>query len=87
MNLNKIIQKIEAKIEKKNLKLKNIGLQIDFYQTDDYIGDEPMYEAKLVDLNDEDIEDAITGRYCDPRCVFNEIVDIVDEIVLSGGVQ
>lgn len=86
--MKKIINKIETKIEKKNLKLKALGFQIDFYQTDDYLDDMPMYEAKLVDLNDEDIEDAITGRYCDPRSVFNEIVDIVDEeIVLNGGVQ
>lgn len=83
-----ILTKIINKIGKKNLKLEPLGFQIDFYQTDDWLGDLPMYEAKLVDLDDEDIEDAITGRYCDPISVFNEIVDIVDEeMILNGGVQ
>ncbi len=86
--MSKKVSIIEEKIEKKNLALKTHGFQINFYQTDDWLGNKPMYEATLIDMEEDEIEDTITGRYCDPSSVYDEILSSADErMELIGGIQ
>lgn len=74
-----------------NSLLKETEYEVEIYETDDSYEDEDdevssyagktMYEGKLIhkDTKDE-LEDSISGRYCEISSVFEELLDFVDSI-------
>lgn len=89
--LNKSLTIIESLL---NEKIVDTGNKVSFYQTDDYFEElndlelfedldyynKAMFEACILDKNEETIDDMTTGRYCDIQSVYDELLAFMDEL-------
>jgi hypothetical protein len=84
---------IENHTEIFNKQLEPLGLKVNIFQTSEFYGEDeeeideedpyfkmPMYEAYIIDSDEEEIENTTTGRYCDISSVIDEIKGFVDEL-------
>lgn len=89
--LNKSLTIIESLL---NEKIVDTGNKVSFYQTDDYFEElndlelfedldyynKAMFEACILDKDEETIDDMTTGRYCDIQSVYDELLAFMDEL-------
>lgn len=89
--LNKSLTIIESLL---NEKIVDTGNKVSFYQTDDYFEElndlelfedldyynKAMFEACILDKNEETIDDMTTGRYCDIQSVYDGLLAFMDEL-------
>lgn len=77
-----------------NEQLKHLGLNVDIFETSELYGqgdedidetnpyyDLPMYEARIEDENEEEIDDTCTGRFCDISSVVEELEGYVLDVI------
>lgn len=92
--LNELNKSLEIINELLNEKLKYTKYTASIYQTEDYFDElenvdlfddlnyynKAMFEASILDENEDIVGDMITGRYCDIKSVYDEITDLIDEL-------
>lgn len=75
-----------------NKLIKDTKYSVEIYQTDDvyeddeesFYHDRAMYEGKLIYKDtEEELEDSLTGRYCEISSVFEELVDYINNEILN----
>ena len=77
-----------------NKLIKDKKYSVEIYQTDDVYEDEddeessyegkPMYEGKLIHKDtEEELDDSLTGRYCEISSVFEELLGYINNEILN----
>ena len=76
-----------------NKLIKNTQYIVEIYQTDDVYEDDdeessydgkPMYEGKLVHKDtEEELEDSLTGRYCEISSVFEDLLGYINNEIIN----
>ena len=66
-----------------NKNLNGFGFSVDICRTDEWYEGKPMFEARVVDSNGDEVVGTATGRYCSLKSVIDEIEAIVSEFIAN----